>query len=267
MWVLQLFSMFEHWTERLAAFPSSIFFYDIFNFFIFIIIFLSPLLFFVRLTLLECVEIGTVSSHPKYNHSFMYCCCWEFLITSTHFFFFFFSFISSIIVMIRFVISVNFFFIRYCLIRLCCLNSFLQIELHTFSFPLISYFKTIPFRYRNYAICFFSFSRVVVILPLVIVVFNSNYSYVGIYCSKWTCEYEHSCPLLFILVLPCPCPCLSQSLIYWTWSAMNGYHSASCGKQSFSLSKWRISLSARVWRSVARCVWCEGFFFLFANLY
>lgn len=116
---------------------------------------------------------------------------------------------------------------------------------------------------------FFSLSRAVVILPLVIVViaiivvaFNWKCCYVGIYCNKnvWASEYEHEHTVSLSLFIPVPsCPHLLRSLIYWTWNTMNGYHSASCGKQSFSLSKWRISLSAKVWRSVGG-VWSNAFF-------
>lgn len=87
-------------------------------------------------------------------------------------------------------------------------------------------------------------SRVVVILPPVIVVFNCI---TLAFNAVKTCEHVHSCRVrtaLFMILVPSR-PSLFQSLIYWTWSAMNGYHSTSCGKQSFSLSKWRISLSAK----------------------
>lgn len=100
--------------------------------------------------------IGTVSNHPKHNHSFMYCCCWQFLITSTHFFL---SFISGIIVIIGFVISVNF-LSRYCLPLVLLCKFILQIESHTFSFPFIPFciLKLFPFvigimQYGFFVVC------------------------------------------------------------------------------------------------------------------
>lgn len=134
--------------------------------------------------------IGTVSNHPKHNHSSMYCCCWQFLITSTHFFL---SFISGIIVIIGFVISVNF-LSRYCLPLVLLCKFILQIESHTFSFPFIPFciLKLFPFvigimQYGFFVVCV---CRAVVILLLVIVVFNCI---TLAFNAVKQCKHEHIC--------------------------------------------------------------------------